>query len=99
MSESDDLFTETAEFEDDAAYDWWRNAHPGGFVMALSAKKPPMLHRATCSDIDRDRHRGRLKAKGARQLCAELKSALRAWLARETETGGKLLDRCPKCAP
>ncbi|HSU17266.1 hypothetical protein [Longimicrobium sp.] len=95
---SDDPFSDVAEFDDDAAYDWWRSAHPDGFVLAVRARKPPMLHRAGCREIDRGEHPGRLKAKGSRQVCAEMKSALRAWAARELETQG-LIERCPKCGP
>ena len=99
MSESTDPFTETAEFEDDASYSWWRDTHPDGFVLAVRARHPPVLHRATCPDVDRARKPGRLKAKGSRQLCADMKSALRAWVSREIPAEGKLLARCPKCAP
>jgi hypothetical protein len=95
---SEDPFSDVAEFDDDAAYDWWRDAHPDGFVLAVRARKPPMLHRAGCREIDRGEHPGRLKAKGSRQVCAEMKSALRAWAARELQTQG-LIERCPKCGP
>lgn len=96
---SDDLFTTTAEPADDAAYAWWRHAHPGGYVLAVRARHAPLLHRATCSEVDRDRHPGRLRAKGSRQICAEAKPALRAWVARELPELGGMLARCPKCAP
>ncbi|MBW3630529.1 MAG: hypothetical protein KY464_14690 [Gemmatimonadetes bacterium] len=99
MSGSTDPFTETAEFVDDASYSWWRDTHPEGFVLAVRARHPPLLHRATCSDVDPDRKSGRLKAKGSRQVCADMKSALRAWADREIPDGGKLLARCPKCGP
>ena len=98
MTLSDDPFTDVAEFADDAAYDWWRSAHPEGFVLAVRARKPPILHRSGCAEIDRRVHPGRLKAKGSRQVCAEMKSALRAWAASELETKG-LIERCPKCGP
>lgn len=90
---------ETLEFDDDAAYGWWRGSHPDGYVLAVRARHPPVLHRARCSDVDRDRRPGRLKAKGSRQLCADTKSALRAWAARELTTESQLLARCPKCGP
>lgn len=99
-SDSDDLFIRTAEFtDDDAGYAWWRNTHPAGFVLAVRARHAPVLHRASCSAVDRDRHPGRLGAKGSRQICAEAKQALRAWVARETVTDGVVLERCPRCAP
>ena len=94
-----DPFTAVDEFPDGAAYAWWRNAHPAGFVLAVRARKPAMLHRASCGEIDRDLHTGRLGAKGSRQLCAETKAALRAWMAREVPDAVGLLARCPKCAP
>lgn len=87
------------EFPDDAAYAWWRDSHPDGYVLAVRARHPPLLHRAPCSDVDRDRHPGRLKAKGSRQLCSDAKSSLRAWLSHEATGDGPLLARCPKCAP
>jgi hypothetical protein len=100
LADPADPFTDVLEFDgDDAGYDWWRNAHPDGFVLAVRARKPPMLHRAVCSDIDRDVHPKRLAAKGARQICADMKSALRAWVTREMPGDGKLLERCPKCGP
>jgi hypothetical protein len=99
MPESADPFPDVEEFDDDASYAWWRNSHPDGFVLAVRARHPPVLHRARCPDVDRDRRPGRLKAKGSRQLCADTKSALRAWVNREIPAEGKLLDRCPKCTP
>jgi hypothetical protein len=100
MADSTDPFTDTAEFLDDASYAWWRDAHPDGFVLAVRARHPPLLHRASCPDVDRDRRPGRLKAKGSRQICADMKSALRAWLKRELPSEGlELLARCPKCGP
>jgi hypothetical protein len=94
-----DPFTDTAEFDDDASYAWWRNTHPDGFVLAVRARHPPLLHRANCPDVDRDRRPGRLKAKGSRQICAEMKPALREWVTREMPSETMLLDRCPKCGP
>jgi hypothetical protein len=90
----------TWEFEgDDAGYGWWRNGHPGGYILGVRAKQGATLHRVTCPEIDRDRHPGRLRAKGARQVCAETTTALRAWVAREMPGQGAVLARCPKCAP
>ncbi|HEX2189848.1 MAG TPA: hypothetical protein VHG51_13155 [Longimicrobiaceae bacterium] len=99
MPETQDVNADTVEPEDDAAYAWWRDTHPDGYVLAVRARKPPMLHRARCRDVDRDAHPGRLKAKGSRQVCSDAKSALRAWLAREVPEHAGLVDRCPKCAP
>jgi hypothetical protein len=99
MADSEDPFTDVAELDDDAEYAWWLNTNPDGFVLAVRARRAPILHRAKCPEVDRDRHPGRLKAKGARQLCATMKSALRAWAAREAPDDGKLIERCPKCAP
>ena len=94
-----DPLTATEEHEDDAGYAWWRHSHPGGYVLAVRARHPPLLHRATCPEVDRDRHPGRLTAKGSRQICAETKPALRAWLLREGGDQQAMLARCPKCAP
>lgn len=94
MSESADT---VEEFEDDASYSWWRDTHPDGFVLAVRARSAPLLHRAKCSEVDRDRHPGRLRAKGARQICSDTKSSLRAWASQEGTVG--LIDRCPKCGP
>lgn len=99
MPETPESFPETAEFDDDAAYAWWRDTHPDGFVLAVRARKPPVLHRARCPEVDRDVHPGRLKAKGSRQVCADHKSALRSWHAREVPDHAGLIDRCTKCAP
>ena len=100
MSTPPDPHTATAEFPgDDAGYTWWRDAHPQGYVLAVRARKPPLLHRARCDKIDRDAHPGALRAKGARQICADTKPALRAWLAREAPEATGLLERCPKCGP
>ena len=101
MSDSANLLTATAEYPgDDAGYAWWRNSHPGGFVLAVRARHAPLLHRVRCPEVDRDRHPGRLRAAGSRQVCAESAAALRAWLAREVpEAAAAVLARCPKCGP
>jgi hypothetical protein len=99
MEESIDPLTNTLEFDDDAGYSWWRDSHPEGFVLTVRARHPPLLHRASCTDVDRDHRPGRLKAKGSRQICADTKSALRAWVKREVLADGQLLARCPKCEP
>lgn len=97
--DSPDPLTETLEFSDAASYSWWRDSHPDGFILAVRGKRPPLLHHATCSDVDPDRHPSRLTAKGSRHLCADTKSALRGWVNREMPDGGRLLARCPKCGP
>ena len=84
---------------DDAGNAWWRTTHPQAFVLAVRARKAPLLHRATCDKVDRDRHPGALGAAGSRQLCAETKVALRAWLAREAPESTGLIERCPRCGP
>ncbi|HYR12232.1 MAG TPA: hypothetical protein VEQ60_30880 [Longimicrobium sp.] len=89
----------TEEFPDDAEYGWWRDTHPDGFILAVRTRSAPLLHKAGCPEVDRDVHPGRLRAKGARQICSDTKSALRAWVARELPADGKLVDRCPKCGP
>ena len=97
---SEDMRSATSEFTgDDAGYLWWRNTHPNGLILTVRARTGPLLHRASCRDVDRDRHPGRLKAAGSRQICAETAIALRAWLAREMPEVGAVLPRCPKCAP
>jgi hypothetical protein len=99
MAESGDPDIEAEEFSDDASYAWWRNSHPDGYVLALRARHPPVLHRASCRDVDRDRRPGRLKAKGSRQICADRKATLREWMSREFPLVTQLLARCPKCSP
>ncbi|CAN5716557.1 hypothetical protein BH23GEM6_BH23GEM6_24640 [soil metagenome] len=100
MKSAENPLTDTFEFEDDAAYGWWRDSHPDGFVLTIRARNPPLLHRAVCRDVDRALHPGRLKAKGSRQLCASAKSALRAWLKLENPSdAAQLVARCPKCEP
>jgi hypothetical protein len=96
---SADSFAEVEEPEGDAEYAWWRDTHPDGFVLAVRARKPPVLHRARCPEVDRDVHRGRLKAKGSRQICADHKSALRVWHQREVPEHAGLIERCTKCGP
>ena len=97
---ADDPLTATFEYTgDDAGYNWWRNAHPAGYVLSVRARVAPLLHRVSCSEVDRDRHPGRLRAAGARQICADTKPALRAWLAREMPDQSGLLARCTKCGP
>jgi hypothetical protein len=99
MDDTSDSIPEVLEFEDDASYAWWRDSHPDAYVLAVRARHAPILHRAQCSDVDRARRPGRLKAKGSRQLCADTKSALRAWAKLEIASDGPLLARCPKCGP
>jgi hypothetical protein len=99
MSTSADSFGTAVEFDDAAGYDWWRNTHPDGYVLAIRASRPPLLHHARCRDVDLNRHPKRFAAKGSRLICSDAKAALRTWLARELPGDGKLIDRCPKCAP
>ncbi len=100
MTNARDPLTAVEEFPgDDPGYAWWRNTHPAGYILAVRARHPPIVHRAGCRDVDRDAHPGRLRAAGSRQLCAETKPALRAWAGREVPGHGITLDRCPKCAP
>lgn len=97
---TDQPLHDVAEFTgDDAGYAWWRTTHPYGFVLAVRARKAALLHRASCDKVDRDRHPGALGAAGSRQLCAETKVALRAWLAREAPELTAMIERCPKCGP
>lgn len=100
MSDAPDLLRDTAEFPgDDAGYAWWRTTHPAGYVLAVSAREAPLLHRVRCPEIDRDRHPKRLAAAGRRQVCAETTAALRAWVARELPGASPVLARCAKCSP
>lgn len=100
VSPAADPNTATAEYpDDDAGYGWWRNAHPGGYVLAIHARRAPLLHRAGCDKVDRDAHPGALRARGARQICAETKTALRGWLAREVPGATGMIERCPRCGP
>jgi hypothetical protein len=99
MSDSVRVQADTEEFEKDAAYAWWLNTHPNGFVLAVHPRRPPMLHKARCKDVDRDRRPGRLKGAGSRQICADSKASLRDWAKRELPTSSTMLDRCSKCAP
>ncbi|HEX2207515.1 MAG TPA: hypothetical protein VHG93_07515 [Longimicrobium sp.] len=93
------MSAETEELPDDAEYSWWRDTHPDGYVLAVRARSAPLLHKAGCPEVDRDVHPGRLKARGARQICSDAKSALRAWVARELPDESGLVGRCPKCGP
>jgi hypothetical protein len=99
MTEPIDLLTATAEFPELPAYGWWLSTHPAGYVLAVSPRDPPLLHRAACREVDPDRHPKRLAAAGRRQVCAETTAALRAWVARELAGASPVLARCPKCAP
>ena len=99
MREAEDSPDQVLEPESDAEYAWWCDTHPDGFVLAVRARKPPVLHRAGCKEVDRDVHGKRLRAKGSRQLCADHKSALRSWHAREVPEHAGLIERCIKCGP
>jgi hypothetical protein len=99
MAEATQSSTNAQEFEDDASYGWWLNSHPAGFVLAVTTRRPPVLHTARCKDIDRDRRPGRLKAKGSRQICAAAKLDLRNWAKQYLPPEVQMLARCPKCAP
>lgn len=100
VSDAPDLRTATCEYpDDDAGYLWWQSTHPAGYVLAVAAHDAPVLHRASCRDVDRQRHAKRLRAAGRRQICAESPTALRAWVARELPGASPVLARCPKCGP
>ena len=85
------------EFPDDAAYAWWLTTNPGGYVLAVRARQAPILHRARCQEVDRDRHAGRLHAAGSRQICALTTGAIRGWVKREMPELTGPLARCQKC--
>jgi hypothetical protein len=99
VTEPPDLLTATAEFPGDAAYAWWLNTHPRGYVLAVSPKDPPLLHRASCPEIDRTRHAKRLAAAGRRQICAEAPGALRAWVVRELQARAPWWPAVPSAGP
>jgi hypothetical protein len=100
VSDAPDLRTATWEYpDDDAGYGWWRNTHPAGLILAVRARREPLLHRADCPEVDRERHPGALKARGSRQICAETRPAIRAWLAAQEPPHTGPVARCPKCAP
>ncbi len=99
MTDPADLQHATAELPNDAEYGWWLNTHPRGFVLSVRARRRAVLHRATCRDVDRDRKRGALTAKGSRQICASDPGALREWVRMHEPASGPVLDRCPKCSP
>jgi hypothetical protein len=84
---------------DQAGYSWWRNTHNDGYVLIMRRRHAPLLHRARCTDIDPDRHPGRMSAGGVRILCAPSKAALRVWLKVELPEMTSMLERCPKCGP
>jgi hypothetical protein len=99
MFHSEDSPPDAAEFTDDASYGWWRNSRPSGYVLAVTSRRPPLLHKARCRDVDPDRRPGRLFARGSRLICADAKTSLRAWVKRELPEEVQLLDRCEKCGP
>jgi hypothetical protein len=65
---------EPVEFSDDTGYFAWLAVHPNGYVLSLG-KKGPLLHRATCTHLDRHNNPGALTEPGraTRKVCASSK--------------------------
>ena len=89
---------ETDEFTNDSGYFGWVQSHPNGFVLSVRGKKP-LLHRASCTHIDRHNNPGALTERGSRKICAESKDALRRWVKENGLGSGIALEKCPTCNP
>ena len=95
---TDDPKQETHEFIDDSSYFGWVQSHSYGFVLSVRGKKP-LLHRASCTHIDRHNNPGALTERGTMKICAESKDALRGWVKENGLGSGIALDKCPTCNP
>lgn len=87
------------EFSDDPGYFGWLAAHPAGYVLSVRRRGEPLLHRATCTHVDRHNHPGALTGRGTRKLCADSKDDLRAWATESGLGPGGDWETCASCAP
>jgi len=91
--------SEAQEFSHDQEYFTWLSTHPLGYVLCWRGPKGALLHRATCSHIDRHNSPGALTERGSRKACADDKQALRDWMKRSDLGPGVVLPKCPTCGP
>lgn len=96
MSEAND---QVSEFSDDSGYFGWLADHPYGYVLSVRGRTQPLLHRATCTHIDRHNNPGALTVRGSRKLCSETKDALREWVLSEGISMSIVLRKCRSCSP
>lgn len=89
----------TQEFTDDGGYFSWVQTHRDGYVLSVRRGKPPLLHRATCTHIDRHNNPGALTERGAQKICSESKRALRDWVREHGLGSGVALEKCSTCGP
>lgn len=87
----------THEFADDRGYFGWVQSHPNGYVLSVRNRKPPLLHRAACTHIDRHNNAGALTERGTRKICAEAKQPLRDWVRENGLGSGVVLEKCTTC--
>jgi hypothetical protein len=71
----------------DSEYFGWLNSHQHGFVLNVQGKKQPMIHRASCTHIDRHNNAGAMTERNARKLCGEERKALRTWMGANGYSG------------
>lgn len=84
------------EFTSDAVYFDWLGSHQDGFVLNVDGKKI-LLHRASCSNIDRHNNPGALTERGAKKVAAESRQALAQWSKQQGLSNGIVLPKCRNC--
>jgi hypothetical protein len=85
-------------FDNDDEYFGWVALNRSGYILSLRPRGP-LLHRATCTHIDRHRNAGALTERGVAKLCAASKQELRDYARRHNLITGVVLDKCPSCGP
>jgi hypothetical protein len=87
---------EVEEFTSDSEYFRWLSVHPQGFVLNVQGKKI-VLHRASCTHIDRHNNAGALTERGAQKFGAEERAVLTRWAQQRGLASGPLLPKCRSC--
>ena len=84
------------EFGSDRDYFEWLGSHPDGYVLNVRGKKI-LLHRASCTHIDRHNNPGTLTERGAKKFGADRRETLAKWARQRGSASGSILPKCPSC--
>lgn len=84
------------EFDSEREYLGWLDMNPSGYVLNVRGRKP-LLHKATCTHIDRHNNPGALVERGARKVCANERDALARWARDEGLISSVILPKCGSC--
>ena len=96
MKESSAEIPGIEEFSSDRDYFDWLGSHQDGYVLNVQGKKV-LLHRASCTHIDRHNNAGALTERGAKKIGAENRDTLARWARQRGLIKSIILPKCRSC--